>query len=51
MTAIVEGLFTVTQRELREVRNPGKAKSMQRYLKTEMPKYDLQRPERAVIEK
>jgi 3-methyladenine DNA glycosylase AlkD len=44
-------MVAFAQTELAAVRNPDKAARMQQYLKTTMPIYGLQKPERAAVEK
>jgi 3-methyladenine DNA glycosylase AlkD len=48
---IVKGVVSLAQKELRKVRDPSKAEYMQKYLKTDMPMYGLQRSARAAVEK
>jgi len=48
---IIKGVVSLARKELRKVRDPSKAEYMQKYLKTDMPMYGLQRPERAAVEK
>jgi 3-methyladenine DNA glycosylase AlkD len=44
-------MIRVVQSELEQLRDPVKATNMQSYLKTDMPMYGLQKPERASVER
>jgi 3-methyladenine DNA glycosylase AlkD len=47
----IEKVLTVVEKELKKSSNPTKAVEMQRYVKTDMPMYGIQKPQRQRIEK
>lgn len=50
-TVVVKKLVSFVQKELQNSSDKKKAQHMQKYLKTDMPMYGLQKPERAAVER